>query len=153
MSSLHIKSCLFIEESGTIARIRDRVFAEEQGIDPALDWDGKDDQSVHLLAYENQQAVGVLRLREVPPEFSLKLERLAILKPFRHRGIGSELVYTAIAYAQEQGYQQISLNAQIQTLEFYEKLGFEKAGDRFMEAGIPHIPMGKDLRLTDRLLQ
>ena len=54
-----------MEEVETIRTIRDRVFAEEQGIDPALDWDGKDNACVHLLAYLDQKAIAVARLREV----------------------------------------------------------------------------------------
>jgi len=143
--SLHIKTCLLMNESESITMIRDRVFAEEQGIDPTLDWDGKDAQAVHLLAYLNHSAVGVARLREVSADPRLKLERLAILKPFRRQGIGSELVYTAIAYAQSQGYQQMVLNAQMQTLNFYQGLGFESVGEPFYEAGIPHIKMQQSL--------
>lgn len=139
--SLHVKVVLFMDESDAIRMIRDRVFAQEQGIDPMLDWDGKDNQSVHLLAYLDQAPVGVTRLREMSPEPILKLERLAILKRYRHQGLGSELVYTAIAYAREQGYQQMSLNAQIQTVGFYQRLGFQSIGDSFEEAGIPHLKM------------
>ncbi len=134
-----------MNEPGAIRMIRDRVFAQEQGIDPNLDWDGKDDQAVHLLAYLEGEAVGVLRLRELENLPTLKLERLAVLPDYRQQGIGSELVYTAIAYAQEQGYRQITLHAQVQTVEFYRRLGFETWGDRFFEAGIEHIQMAMTL--------
>ncbi|MEM9136721.1 MAG: GNAT family N-acetyltransferase, partial [Cyanobacteria bacterium P01_F01_bin.42] len=56
-----------------------------------------------------------------------------------------ELVCTAIAYSKDQGYQQMFLNAQIQAESFYQRLGFESVGDRFLDAGIPHIKMVKPL--------
>ena len=147
MGLSHIKACLFDEEPDAIREIRDRVFALEQGIDPALDWDGKDSQCVHFLAYCEQQAVAVLRLREIEQHDTphLKLERLAVLADQRRQGIGSELVSTAIAYAKEQGYRSMILNAQIQSLPFYQSLGFQSEGDRFEEAGIPHIKMWREL--------
>ena len=37
----------------------------------------------------------------------------------------------------------VTLNAQIQTVEFYEKCGFVKEGKEFLEAGIKHIKMNK----------
>ncbi len=35
------------------------------------------------------------------------------------------------------------LDAQIQALPFYEKLGYVAEGDVFMDAGIPHLLMRK----------
>lgn len=134
-----------MEEAEVIRTIRDRVFAEEQGIDPALDWDGKDDQSVHLIAHYDHQPIAVARLREVEPHPTVKLERLAVLLDYRCQGIGSELVYTAIAYSKDQGYQYMALHAQIQTTQFYQKLGFEIVGHQFEEAGIQHIQMRRPL--------
>ncbi len=134
-----------MDEAESIRRIRDRVFAQEQGIDPVLDWDGKDDQAVHLLAFQDQQAIAVARLREVEPSPTVKLERLAVLPEYRCQGIGSELVYTAIAYSHQQGYTKIVLNAQTQTIPFYQHLGFETVGDRFQEANILHIKMQRKL--------
>ena len=138
-----------MDELESIQRIRDRVFAQEQGIDPALDWDGKDNQAVHLLAFQDQQAIAVARLREVEPSPTVKLERLAVLPEYRCRGIGSELVCTAIAYSEQQSYLQMVLNAQLQAIAFYQRLGFETVGDRFKEADISHIKMKRKLLVLD----
>ena len=141
MGLTQIKSCLFDDEVQAIREIRDRVFGQEQGIDPAVDWDGQDPQALHFLAYEQQTPLAVLRLREVGPQPQLKLERLAVLPNYRRQGIGSELVHTAIAYGKAQGYAALILNAQIQSLPFYEALGFQSQGNPFEEAGIAHIKM------------
>jgi len=39
----------------------------------------------------------------------------------------------------------ITLNAQLEVKEFYEKLGYKPVGHVFHEAGIPHIKMEKVL--------
>jgi predicted GNAT family N-acyltransferase len=43
-----------------------------------------------------------------------------------------------IAEAAQQKLQPLLLHAQVQAVEFYEKLGFVAEGAGFMEAGIPH---------------
>jgi predicted GNAT family N-acyltransferase len=143
---LHIKTCLFESESGAVIhRIRTAVFQLEQGIDPSLDWDGLDLKSVHLLATVGSEGVGCARLREYADASALKLERLAVLKPYRHQGIGGEMVQTAIAYSQSQGYTTLVLHAQQPTVDFYKQLGFTAVGEPFEEAAIAHLKMEKML--------
>ncbi|MGB8698606.1 MAG: GNAT family N-acetyltransferase [Thermosynechococcaceae cyanobacterium] len=142
---LHIKTCLFADEIPAIRRIRETVFQDEQGIDPQLEWDGLDEQSIHLVAQIGDDRAGVARLREIEDGATLKLERLAVLADYRHQGIGSELVHTAIAYSREQGYRQMIIHAQSTTVRFYEHLGFTAMGDPFDEAGIAHLKMKRAL--------
>lgn len=143
---LHIKTCLFESESGAVIhRIRTAVFQIEQGIAPSLDWDGLDLKSVHLLATVGGEGAGCARLRECEDSSTVKLERLAVLKPYRRQGIGGEIVQTAIAYSQSQGYTTLVLHAQLPTVEFYKQLGFTAVGEPFEEAAIVHLKMKKTL--------
>lgn len=126
-----------------IRLIRDRVFIEEQGIPLQLEFDGQDSVAQHCLAYQQAQAVGTLRVRrlsktEIP---TLKLERLAVLPPFRGQGIGSELAKAVVTQAQQQNYRQIVLHAQAYIAPLYAKLGFQVEGEMFMEVEIPHVKM------------
>jgi predicted GNAT family N-acyltransferase len=141
---LHIKTCLFESDSGAVIhRIRTAVFQSEQGIDPSLDWDGLDRRSIHLLATVGGEGAGCARLRECLDSSALKLERLAVLKPYRHQGIGREIVHTAIAYSQSQAYTILLLHAQMPTVDFYKQLGFTAVGEPFEEAEIAHLKMEK----------
>ena len=149
---LHIKTCLFESESGAVIhRIRTAVFQKEQGIDPALDWDGLDQKSIHLLATVGSESAGCARVREISDSPSLKLERLAVLPAYRRQGIGGEIVQTAIAYSQSQGYTTLLLHAQMPTVEFYQQLGFAVVGEPFEEAGIMHLKMERSLATTSVL--
>jgi predicted GNAT family N-acyltransferase len=143
--ALLIKTCLFADESQAIRKIRATVFQDEQGISPELEWDGLDEQCIHLVAKLGNDCVGVGRLRETKEAKTLKLERLAVLTGYRQQGIGSEMVYTAIAYGREQGYQQMTIHAQGSTVEFYERLGFRRVGELFYEAGIEHLKMEQNV--------
>ncbi len=138
---LWIKISFFGEEAAAIRSIRQQVFHQEQGIDPALDFDGLDDTALHLTAKVGSQVVGVARLREIEAPLSLKLERLAVLPAYRQQGLGSEMVYTVLAYARQQDYARLVLHAQASTVGFYQRLGFQPLGVPFHEAGIPHLKM------------
>ncbi len=157
-ADLHIKTCLFEAESAAIRHIRTAVFHEEQGIDPALDWDGLDQKSIHLVAQVRGAGAGVARLREIAGSSGLKLERLAVLKAHRQQGIGAEIVHMAIAYSLSQGYTMLTLHAQLPAAKFYEQLGFIALGEPFEEAGITHLKMEQSLTgardgLSERLIR
>ncbi len=144
-TDLSIKTCLFDDEITAIRYIRTAVFHEEQGIDSALDWDGLDQKSIHLVAKVCGESAGVARLREMIGSSGLKLERLAVLKPRRQQGIGAEIVHTAIAYSLSQGYTTLTLHAQMPAAKFYKQLGFIAIGEPFEEAGITHLKMEQSL--------
>ena len=68
-----------------------------------------------------------------------KLERFAVDKAYRNKGVGAALVQAVLAdlpYAQK-----VMMHAQIQAVPFYEKQGFETYGPQFEEAGIQHFAM------------
>jgi predicted GNAT family N-acyltransferase len=66
---------------------------------------------------------------------------MAVLEPWRRRGIGGALLQVLITIAQERGFDRIELHAQTHALGFYERYGFRAEGAEFIEAGIPHFRM------------
>jgi predicted GNAT family N-acyltransferase len=131
--------------SEVIQTIRREVFQREQGVSEELEFDGLDDSAEHLLAYRDGVPVGTARIRRLNEKI-VKIERLAVLSSARGLGIGRQLMEEAIAVAR--GYadaEEIVINAQEYVTRLYEKLGFEVVGDRFEEAGIPHVKMKKIL--------
>lgn len=124
--------------------VRREVFQIEQGIDPKLDFDGKDEKSDLVVAYSNDEAVGTARIRYIAKK-TAKLERLAVLKAYRKSGIGRKIMDYIISYLQKEGVKDIALDAQEHAKGFYEKIGFKQKGEIFEEAGIPHIEMWKEL--------
>lgn len=135
----------FAREQAAIAAIRTRVFQEEQGVAPELEFDGRDGAAEHLLAYLDGAPVGTARLRGLDCA-TMKFERLAVLPAARGRGIGTQLMQAAIDRARDLGYARAIVHAQAYISALYERLGFASGGDRFEEAGIPHIKMTLALR-------
>ena len=128
-----------------IFQIRYQVFQIEQGVDPALEFDGKDEQAIHLLAYLNQIAVGTARLRLLNPQ-TAKIERVAVLSEMRGLGIGKQIMETALEVLKSANVAEVQIHAQEQVRNFYLGLGFVPEGAVFEEAGIPHVKMKKRLQ-------
>jgi len=94
-------SCKYVSydrELENIQKIRRTVFQEEQGVDAALEFDGRDDRADHLLAYLGEEAVGTARIRKLDSR-TVKIERLAVLPVARRQGIGRKLMEMALERA------------------------------------------------------
>ena len=128
-----------------IQTIRHLVFQAEQGVDPALDFDGRDPEAMHILALVDEQPVGTARMRDLGDR-TVKIERLAVLREFRSQGIGRKIMEFALEVLQQRQIQTVQLHAQLQAKSLYDKLGFVAIGDVFVEAGISHIKMQKQLQ-------
>ena len=74
-----------------------------------------------------------------------KVERVAILKPYRKDGYGKTMMHAIERFAKDKGYNQLVLNAQVQAQGFYEKLGYIQTGPVFIEENIDHIKMYKNI--------
>lgn len=114
--------------------VRHAVFVQEQGVPEELEQDAFDPVCRHVLARDRQgDPIGVGRLS---PDG--RLGRLAVLRPWRGRGVGAALTRWLVEQARRQGLAEVTLHAQLQALDFYAALGFQAVGEPFIEAGIPH---------------
>ena len=114
----------------------------EQEIDANEDLDGKDENAIQVLAKSDGHYVGTGRMM-----LNGHIGRLAVLKDFRHKKIGSEIILTLINIAKNQKLQKVSLGAQCIAVNFYHKLGFTEYGNVFLDANIDHIMMKKAIDL------
>jgi predicted GNAT family N-acyltransferase len=135
------------EEAWNAAKaIRRRVFIEEQDCPPEEEFDAHDAESRHLIGYAegSGEAVAVARWRAVRTEGgtpAAKLERFAVLPAHRGCGYGRTLVQRAIHEAEQAGLTVQLVHAQARLEDFYAGFGFERRGERFTEAGLPHVKM------------
>ena len=128
--------------------IRKEVFVEEQGVPLADEFDEFDklnELCEHILVYYNEQPVGTGRVRWV--DGLGKLERICILEPSRKFGLGKVIIRALEEIAEEKGVSQVKLHAQTQAEGFYKKIGYQTSSSMFMEDGIPHILMIKELKI------
>jgi ElaA protein len=102
--------------------------------------DDLDAISVHVLAEFDGKPVGTGRLIPVGDRKG-KIGRMAVLKPYRGRGVGSAVIARLMVVAAERGMRTLSLAAQLHAIPFYERFGFVAHGDVFLDAGIEHREM------------
>lgn len=121
----------------TCCSIRIQVFVEEQKVDPKLEYDHEEESHFYLLLYEGKP-IATARWRET--EKGIKLERFAMLKEFRNRGLGTELLKEVLKDVQQLD-KKIYLHSQLKAISYYERAGFAKVGEKFTEAGIEHYLM------------
>lgn len=124
--------------------LRRAVFIDEQRVPEADEWDGLDDQALHVLAWEDDRPVGTARLRWLADGVA-KAERVAVVRDRRGSGIGRRLMVALFQAAREGGATRMDLGAQVAAIPFYESLGFTVEGPVFLDAGIPHRHMHRNL--------
>ena len=122
-------------------RIREQVFVREQGVPLALEMDDQDAHCDHALAHAADGSV--LGTGRLLPDGHIG--RMAVLKEWRGKGVGALLLHTLMEQARQRGHASVRLNAQTAAAGFYRRLGFTICGPEFIEAGIPHVAMQRDL--------
>ncbi|WP_135821348.1 GNAT family N-acetyltransferase [Halostella litorea] len=123
--------------------VRFAVFVEEQGVPEDMEVDEHEDDAVHFVAYLDGDPVGAARLRGTGDD--AKVERVAVLPGHRGAGHGAEIMREVEGVAAARGFDRVALHAQTRAAGFYDRLGYERVGGEFEEAGIPHVEMVKPL--------
>ncbi len=137
LDTLRIRLAGWEQDSAAIRWVRNTVFSDEQGISESLDFDGRDQECVQVLARIGEgKAIGTARM--LPDGH---VGRIAVHKEWRGRGVGTRLVEFLTDVARDRGFAEIHLHSQAQAAGFYARLGFEARGETFMEAGIEHVLM------------
>lgn len=135
------------DQRATLLTLRDTVFIQEQGVPEQRERDGLDGNCWHVLARDEEgQPIGCGRLA---PEG--KVGRMAVIRNWRGKGVGSALLRELIARARAQGCAEVTLDAQVSALGFYERAGFQAYGDVFDDAGLPHRAMRLQLAADERI--
>jgi len=125
--------------------LRDEVLRKPLGLsyDPTELAGEKD--SFHLALREEAELVASLVLKPLDEQRCIKMRQLAVRENVQGKGFGRELVNYAESFLKGRGYEEIVLHARETARGFYEKLGYEVEGDPFIEVGLPHLFMRKQL--------
>ena len=123
--------------------IRIEVFVREQGfIDEE---DENDSAATHFVMYDGERAIATCRVFPQDDGKKYFFGRLAVLKEYRGKGLGSELLGAAESYVKNKGGERLSLHSQYHAKGFYEFSGYTVCGEIAYEQDHPHVPMTKTL--------
>ena len=140
-----IEHASFEKDLPDLRLVREEVFVVEQQVSREEEWDDLDAVSHHVLARDSGgNPIGTGRLA---PDH--KIGRMAVLKEWRGRGVGAALLRVLVERARELRFPEVHMNAQVDAIGFYQKLGFTVYGDEFIEANIRHRSMQMTLSPLD----
>ncbi len=133
-------SQLSTEELFDIYKLRTAVFVVEQKC-PYQEIDDADKDAYHIFFRSDGSICAYLRLLPAGSMFDeVSLGRILTAK--RGLGLGNRIIRAGINSAREIfGAETIKIKAQTYARGFYEKHGFYKCSEEFLEDGIPHIEM------------
>ena len=122
--------------------IRRQVFVDEQKVSADEEYDEFETSSLHFLARFDTVPCGTARWRRTSN--GVKLERFAVLKDYRNRGVANAMVQAVLnnVFSQQpEPIERIYLHAQVSAMPLYAAFGFVPVGPLFNEAGIQHQKM------------
>ena len=140
-TDFRIEPADYATDLADLRAVRETVFILEQKVPEEEEWDALDPKSHHVLARDERgRPIGTGRLT---PEH--KIGRMAVLPEWRGKGVGDALLVALLDKARSLGWTEVKLNAQCSAEAFYARHGFTPYGERFMEAGIEHQAMRRDI--------
>jgi ElaA protein len=126
-----------------IIKSRNEVFLLEQNI-VCQDLDDTDYQSTHIFFQEGRRVIAYLRAYSTECADTLQIGRVLTLE--HGKGIGRKLMEKALEYIKENTHcKKITLHSQTHAEGFYKKFGFKSVSDVFMEEGVPHVTMEREI--------
>jgi ElaA protein len=130
-----------------ILQLRNEVFVVEQNC-PYQDCDNKDIPAYHLCAWQNETLVAYSRLlpQGISYPEAVSIGRVITSPTVRRQDLGKQLMTKSIDQVYHLfGKMAIIIGAQLYLKKFYESLGFVQIDDGYVEDGIPHIHMKKNI--------
>lgn len=140
----HFKAfdALSLRELYALLQLRSEVFVVEQAC-IFQDLDGSDEQAMHLIGYRDGRMRAYARCFGPGVKYEeASIGRVITHDALRGSGAGHQLMRQALAgLAATWGEQAVRIGAQARLEHFYNRHGFQRTGDAYMEDGIQHIHM------------
>ncbi len=123
--------------------LRITVFVDEQGFVDEVD--EFDDVATHLVMYDNEKPIATCRFFLKEDNETYMFGRLCVLKEYRGKHLGREMLKSTEEIVKEKGGKAIILHSQYHAKPFYEKCGFTQQGAIDYEQNKPHAWMRKEV--------
>lgn len=124
--------------------LRRNVLRKPLGLDFTPEQLVEDEKNTLIGAFINDKLVGCCVLTPISSQ-QIQLRQMAVDPTLQGKGVGKLIVQFAENWAFSQHFFEIILHARENAIPFYEKLGYKKNGDPFIEVTIPHMIMIKNI--------
>jgi ribosomal protein S18 acetylase RimI-like enzyme len=125
-----------------MVKLRDIVLRKPLGLTFTQEDLESEKDNILIAAFEEERMLGCCMLVEERPDI-VRLRQMAVLNALQGKGIGRALMNFAENIARDRGYKIVKMHARNNSIGFYEKVGYKKKGDEFIEVTIPHYVMEK----------
>lgn len=98
----------------------------------------------HFAAFDGENLIGFFLLKPISNSI-IKMRQVAVAPERQGQGVGKKLVLAAEEFARTHKYKKIYLDARESAVKFYESLFYQKEGDPFIAATLPHWRMWKSI--------
>jgi ribosomal protein S18 acetylase RimI-like enzyme len=127
-----------------MVKLRDAILRKPLGLSFTPQDLEQEKDNILIAAFEEDRMLGCCMLVEEQPGI-IRLRQMAVLNVLQGKGIGRALMNFAENIARDRGYKKVRMHARSNAVGFYEKVGYKRKGDQFIEITIPHYIMEKDL--------
>ncbi len=141
IQSFRFEQASWQESCDEILAIRHKVFVIEQHFNENILCDLHDLNGIHIISRNVEGlviAVGRLSLEG-------RIGRIAVLLPYRGVGIGSKILSELVKIGHFHKLNNISLNAELDNIHFYDTHHFMASGPVYMKKGVPHQMLTRKL--------
>lgn len=97
-----------------------------------------------IIGIENKMVVACLMLKILDKD-TIKFRQMAVDTLCQQKGMGAMLIRYAENFCFLNDYTKVELHARKSAEGFYSKLHYQIQGSEFLEVGIPHVKMTKEL--------
>ncbi len=126
-------------------RLRDKILRKPLNLEFEAKDLAQEYADAHLACYDEYNNLLGCCVLSPKEKGQLKMRQVAVDEPFQRKGIGRLLVDATEAYAKQNDFKEIVLNARDVAIPFYEKQAYKKVGKPFTEVSIKHYKMTKKL--------
>ena len=145
--------CIEVHHGSTEYRetvdLRERLLREPLGLQFTVTELEAEVDSYHLACYRDGILIACVVMKPVG-DGKIRMRQLIVVEKYQRQGIGTALVAHAESFVRELGFQEIVMHARETAVAFYERLGYEKEGECFIDVTIPHFYMRKPLIENDK---
>ncbi len=114
--------------------IRRKVFIEEMKLPEAVEYDGQDDLSIHVIVYEEAGSKKAVATGRISFDGECcEIGYIAVLKEYRNKQYGDFTVRMLLNKAFTSGIHVVKSMVYSDSVAFFEKIGFHIISDELMD--------------------
>lgn len=132
------------EEQLKSIELRREILRKPLDLDFKEDELKKEDGQIHIGCYSGKQLVGILLLKQVI-QSGMQMRQVAVAADIQGKGVGKIMVRFSERWMKDNGVSFVILHARKTAVPFYLQQDYKVISDEFLEVGIPHFEMRKEL--------